>query len=245
MIYRRLAILAVVVCVSCKPQAPKPSKPAAVPQVRATVVTIRTTVAPEKRTLISTIVIANDKARDTSEQDVWHLYDLKAGSVTVVDDLAKTFRTERLPVLVQRKRAALATALPAHYPRLSLRRTNEQRAMQGATAHRHVIEHGGYQRELWIAEHPAIPRDLFAMMQASERPTTPLAPMMRAADEALMAMRGFPLLDHTKAGPVVVERAVVSIGQRNVPAALLEVPRAYQDLTPKEGGSVQGAARSR
>lgn len=234
---RRIAILLTLVCVACKPDAPKPAAADAVPQVRATVVTIRTTVEPEKRTLTRTLVIAGGKARDTGELDVWRLYDVEGGRVTFVDDLARTVRTESLQSLARRKRAALASSLPAHYPRLRLNRTGETRAIAGATAERNVIAHGGYERELWLAEHPAIPPGLFALMLASERPTTPLAPMMRAVEDALLATRAFPLLDRSEIdlgeNDIVIEQSVVGVTQRDVPRALLEVPRGYKDLTPR------------
>jgi len=205
--------------------------------MRATVVTIRTTIERDKTTRDHMLVIAGGRARATNELDMWRLFDTNANTVTFVDDIEKTIRTEPLAKLLANRRKANAGALPAYYPRLTLRRTDESKAVAGANATRHVVESGAYRRELWMAEHPAIPRGLFAMMHASEVPSSPLAPMGRALDEALMTARGFPLVDRSEVpydnGKLVVDRTVVSVAQREVPETMLQIPKGYKDLTPK------------
>jgi hypothetical protein len=236
---RRLAIFLVVLSVSCKPAKQQPAGPAAAtgPQVRATVVTIRTITEPGHHTLTHTVVIVGDRARSTGEHDVWRLYDVKAKTVTFVDDVAATVRTESLAALLESRRTTLAAALPTHYPHAKLEVTGKKQPLQGVTATQSVITTGAYRRELWLGEHPAIPKGLFAMMQASDPPATPLAPMLRPVDEALLATRGFPLLDKAELPygnkKMLVEHTVVSIAQQNVAAALLAVPKAYKDLTAK------------
>lgn len=205
--------------------------------MRATVVTIRTTIEPEKKTHTQTLVIAGNRARNTSEVDSWRLYDTKAETITFVDDVAKTIRVEKMDDATKRHRAALAATIPPHYPRLRATRTGSKMPLQGLTAEHLVVQHGGYKRELWIAEHPSIPRGLFALMQASERPASPLAPMMRSVDEALLATRGFPFADRTEVAlgnqKMVIDRLVVSVEQRQIAEAALSVPRGYEDVTPK------------
>ncbi|MGZ8711458.1 MAG: hypothetical protein ACXW28_14650, partial [Thermoanaerobaculia bacterium] len=182
---RRLAgLLVIAVCASCKPA--QPAKPAAGPQVRATVVTIRTTIQPDNKTHTHTIVIVGDRARSTGEHDTWRLFDTKAKTVTLVDDVARTVKIETLQAIVRRRSTANAAALPSHYPRATFARANERRTMQGVNAEKVTIASGGYKRELWLAEHSSIPRGLFAMMHASETPSSPLAPMMRDVDRALV-----------------------------------------------------------
>lgn len=202
--------------------------------MRATVVAIRTTV--DQQTYDHTILIAGDRARHTGEHDTWRLYDAKASTVTFVDDVEGTIRTEPLESIVRSRTAANAAAIPPQYPLARLVRTSETRPLHGATARKVVIESGQYRRELWLAEHPAIPRGLFAMMHVSDRPSSPLAPMMRAVDQALASERGFPLIDRTTLnGKVVIERTVTGIAQRDVPQAALAVPKGYKDLTPDAG----------
>jgi len=237
---RVFLLLVMALCISCKraPQQPQPGKPAAAgPQLEATVVTIRTTVAPENKTHEHTLVIAGDRARSTGEHDVWRLFDLKANRVTFVDDVAKTIRTEPLTALVQRRGAALAGALPPHYPRATLARSTERKALQGVNAQQVVIASGEYRRELWFGDHPQIPDALFAMMHASDLPSSPLAPMMREVDDALDSERGFPLSDRTEVpmgnDKLVVERTVTSVTRRPVPESLFALPRDYADVTPK------------
>lgn len=240
----RLALLVIAVFISCKPARP-PARPAAGPQVRATVVTIRTTIQPEKKTSTHTLVIAGDRARITSEHDVWRLFDTKAKTVTFVDDIARVARTQPFPELVRQRNTTNAAALPAHYPHAEFERTKERRAMHGVTAEKATITSGGYERELWMAEHPSIPRDLFAMVHASERMSSPLAPMMRDVDRALVEARGFPLLDRTTVpvggGELVVERTVIGIAQRDVPAGLVTIPKGYEEQS--NGASAEGLGK--
>jgi hypothetical protein len=235
---RRFALLLIAFCVACKPSTPPPVKPApAEPQVQATVVTIRTIVRPENKSWVRSLVIAGDRARDTGELDTWRLYDTKAKTVTFVDDVEKTFRTEALDVLIAKRETAQKKPLPAHYPHAELARTKEHKSIQGVTAERSLIESGAYRRELWLGEHPSIPRGLFGMMQASEAPSSPLAPMTRTVDEALISARGFPLSDRATVPlgdtTLVVERDVTGIGQQQVSQTVLAVPKGYRDLTPK------------
>jgi hypothetical protein len=205
--------------------------------VRATLVTVRTNVNPPNRTITQTIAIAGDRARDTSERDVWRLYDVKKQTVTFVDDIDKTIRTESFAELTKRRSATMAGAVAAFHPRPKLTHGGAKKTMQGIEAEQWVIAAGAYKRELWIGEHPSIPRDLFAMMQASERISSPLAPVMREVDAALIAAKGFPLVDRSQipAGrtPMIVDRTVVSIVQKDVPESLVTIPRDYRDLTPK------------
>lgn len=228
----------IAVCFGCQPDAPPPAvKKAAGPTVRAIVITIRTTMKPEDRTQTRTIVIAGDKARDTGEHEVWRLFDTKANTVTFVDEIEKTIRTEPLKAILAKRRALTKDPLPPHYPRVRLLRPGTKRPEQGVTAELLVIECGAYKRELWLGEHPAIPRGLFAMMAASDPPTLPLAPMMRAVDEALIATRGFPLADHAEVpvakDKVVVDRTVVGIATKDVPETLLAIPKGFRDVTPQ------------
>ena len=137
-------LLLIAVCLSCKPaQQQQPAKPtAAGPQIRATVVSIRTTVEPDKKTYQHTLVIAGNRARNTGEHDVWRLYDLKADTVTFVDDVAKTIRTEPLRELVGKRRTTNATALPAHFRPVLIARGGQEKPLHGATAHQVVIGSG-------------------------------------------------------------------------------------------------------
>ena len=234
----RLALLLLIaLCIACKPAAPQPAakKPVG-PTVRATVVTIRTTMKPEARTQTRTLVIAGDRARDTGEQDVWRLFDTKANTVTFVDEIARTVRTEPLNTIIAQRRALTANGLPSHYPRVSVLRPGTKRPMQGVTAELMVIESNAYKRELWLGEHPAIPRGLFAMMYASDPPTLPLAPMMRAVDEALIDTRGFPLADRAEVpvsnDTLIVDRTVIGIATRDVAESLVVIPKGYRDVSP-------------
>lgn len=235
--------------VACR-QTPQALRPQAAGgrQVAATVVTIRTTVQPAGRTINHTLVIGETKARSTDEADTWRLYDFRADEVIFVDDIARTYRRQSMKSLVAARRALLLRPTDRELPRAQFVRTDVQKPVAGVPATKSEIRLGNYRRELWLAEHPAIPPQLFAMMHASDPPSTRLAAIVAAVDEALLNLRGFPLAEHTEMPydneKMIVDRAVVSIQKKNVPAALLEIPRGYEDVTPPQAapGAAAGAA---
>lgn len=228
--------LLVALCISCQKQVQR-AQVATEPKIRATVVTIQTTLQPGNRTLSHDIVIADGKARSTNEIDVWRLVDLNKNNVIFVDDIAKTYHTESIQSLVTRRRAALSQPIDEHTPRVELTPTGEQRVIQGVQTTRSTIRTGAYQRELWVGLHPSLPANLYAVLHATDVVTSPLAPMMRAVDDAILNMRGFPLLDHAELpyGKTVMvsDRAVVKIESREVAKSLLDIPRNYKDVTAR------------
>lgn len=226
-----------VVAAACNRQPVARSKPAAnEPKVRATVVTIQTTMPPSPKVWTHTITIANNRARSSDEADEWRLFDFKEKRVTFVDDLAKTYRSVSFADVIASYRAALSQPLPDGMPHAQFAPGSAQKTMQGVIAKEATIRIGAYQRELWIASHPLIPANLFAMMQASEPSSSPLAGVMRPAGEALLNVQGFPMSDHAELpyekSKLVVDNTVVSIEQRDVPAGMLNVSGAYKELTP-------------
>ena len=57
---RRKGLILVVVALACRPAPPAPSRTAE-PRIRATVVTIQTTLQPQNKTFIHSVVIANGR----------------------------------------------------------------------------------------------------------------------------------------------------------------------------------------
>lgn len=229
-------LLALAFLFACnKPPAARPAVPKKnEPTSRATVVTIQTTIQPANKTYLHTIVIANNRARSTDEADQWRLFDFAQKQVTFVDDIAHTVRVQSFADAIAARRAAIAHPVPDGMPRAQFIVTNEQKTLQGVVTKQSVIRLGSYQRELWIGSHPLIPRGLFAMLQASDPASSPLAGITRAADEALMEVQGFPLADHAELPyenkKMVVDNTVVKIEQRDVPATLLSVRKTYTEV---------------
>jgi hypothetical protein len=235
---RRILLVLLLVCISCKPSPQRQqAKPAAGPRTQATVVTVRTTIQPSNRTIDHELTIFGGRARSSSESETWRLYDLEKKTVTFVDDVEKTIRTETLDALIAKRKAALAQPLRRDVPLARFATTNEQQTLQGVPSTKSIVRAGNYTRELWIGKHPQIPPSLFAMMTASETPTSPLAPMMRAAEEKLVTVEGYPMLDRAELPyankTMVVERSVVSVAQKEVQESALALPKDYKDLTPK------------
>jgi hypothetical protein len=222
---RRKGLIFVVVALACRPAPPPPSRTE--PRIHATVVTIQTTLQPQNKTFIHSVVIANGRARSSDDVDMWRLFDLRKKQVTFVDDVAKTVRDVPLATLIDARHKELAEPLPAPLPRAEFLATGAKRVLLGVEASEHLIRLGGYERHIWIAKHPALPNDLFAMMQASMPRSSTLAGVARDADEALMTVQGFPLLDHAELSygnrKMVVERSVVKIEVRDVPESWLVV----------------------
>jgi hypothetical protein len=194
---------------------------AAGPQVLATVLTIETTLQPSKKKVVHSITIANNRARSGEELDEWRLFDLKANTVTYVNEIARTVRTENVVDLMKKHRAALDAALPSYVPRAQVTSSDETV----------VIKAGAYMRTMKFAQDPRIPAQLFAIMVASDPSFSPYAPMMKSVDEVLMNTRGFPMTDHAELAlddsKMVVDRNVVKVEQKNVDAGWLEVPKGF------------------
>ena len=210
------------------------------PQVRATVLTIETQMQPANRALVHQIVIFNGRARSMNEVDGWRLVDLNDNTVTFVDDIARTYRTESIKSLVTAKRAASAGPLPDHTPLVKFDWTPATRVIQGVNARQALIRAGGYQRELWVADHPLIPSNLFAVLYASTPLRSRDEPMMKEVDDAIIMMKGFPLLDHAEMPygktKMVVDRSVAKIEQKDVPRSWFSWPAAYKPFTEPDAG---------
>jgi hypothetical protein len=120
-------------------------------------------------------------------------------------------------------------------PRAQFSITGAQKTLQGVSAKQSIIRLGAYQRELWIASHPLIPRGLFAMLQASEPVSSPFAGVTRAVDDALLDVQGFPIADHAELPfenqKLVVDNTVVKVEQRDVPASWLKVRADYKNVS--------------
>jgi hypothetical protein len=192
-------VLALLAFAACKAEV-KRAPAAAVPQVRATVITIETKIQPDNKTFTHSIVIAGDKARSLDEIDQWRLFDLKANTVTFVDEIAKSVRTE-----------------PFEPAEGALHATNETKPLQGVNATLWTASKGGYIRQLWMGNHPAIPPALFSMMSG-------------------IKTQGFPLAEHAELPylnkKLVVDKTVTRIESKNVPASLFVVTKPDANRRP-------------
>ena len=236
-------VAALILIGACSPRAPRsptqsPSAPGGGqrgPSTQAVVLTIRTTLQPANRTTTHTVVIAGPKARSTDEAETWRLYDLRERTVTFVNDLDKTWRREPMATVVAKRRATLRRPVDRELPAAEYQATGAARDILGISSRQSLIRLGGYQRELWFATHPAIPDELFSMMHASAETTTRLGAIVARADEELIAARGFPLLDRAEMpygkNKMIVERQVVGIETKPVPAQMLTIPADYREIT--------------
>jgi hypothetical protein len=227
--------------ISCAPPARQFAPSSNEPKIHATVVTIQTSIQPANKTYTHSLFIANGLARSGDEVDEWRLFDFAKKRVTFVDDLTGTYRYQPFDDVVTSHRAGMARSVPDGMPRAQFSVTGAQKTLQGVAARQSIIRLGAYQRDLWIASHPLIPEGLFAMLQASEPLSSPLAGIMRTADEALLQVKGFPIADHAELPyenqKLVVDNTIVKIEQRDVPASWLNVRADYREQNPVAGGA--------
>lgn len=204
------------------------------PTVRATVITVQTTLQPADRTTAHTVFIAGSKARSTDDAESWRLYDTSAKTVTFVSDLERTWRTESMANLLARRRAVMRRPVDRELPRARFEETGAQRDILGTRATQSMIRLGGYQRELWFAQHPLIPDDLHAMMHVSGETSTRLAAIVAQADEGLTNARGFPFVDRAELpfgkSKMTVDRVVTAIQQKDVASSMFQIPAGYEEI---------------
>jgi hypothetical protein len=203
LVRREGVILCLVLAATCKPVkvVEKKIMAGAEPQMSATVVTVQTSLQPQKKIFQHSIVIANGHARSSDEIDHWRLFDLTANRVTYVDDIEKTYYS-------------LAFKPPESTPPAP---TGSKRAILGVEAAQYLIRMGGYQRELWIGAPPQIPPNLFGMIDG-EFAKLPGFPLLDHAE-----------LPYGKT-KMIVDRSVLKIEQRNVPQSSLDIPSDYKEV---------------
>jgi hypothetical protein len=218
------------------------------PQIRATVLTIQTALPHAGRTLAHEIVIADGRARSMNELDRWRLIDFRKNTVTFVDEIAKTYRTESIAAVVQHRREADIGRPPDHAPRVEIVPTGATKTLLGVIARQFIVTVGPqaatgtetYRHELWVGEPPSVPPNLYAVLKTSDEVVSPFAPMMRGVDEAIIALRGFPLAEHAELpygnSKMVIDRVVARIVQKDVPQKWLNVPNGYTAITVPVAG---------
>jgi hypothetical protein len=220
---------------SCTPPQTQPARDRG-PEIRATVIRIRTVIEPGDLKQAHSLIIVGDEVRATDEHDGWRLFNVKDNTVTFVDDVAKTRRTETMAEVARKRRSLVAGPIPPLYPTVQVSRTGQKQPLLGVAAEQVVIQAGGYRREVWLGQHPQIPAGVYTMMYQSDPPSSPLIPMMRRVDELFAEAPGFPLADRTEvsfgADRTVIDRRVIAIEQRDVSASLIQIPADYLDLTP-------------
>lgn len=240
-----VAAVAVFACRE-KPAAPAVRK---LPQIEATIVTVRTNVSESEKATIHKVVAADGKARIGNELDHWRLFDFTNRTVTRVDEVERSYRTESFDDLFAARRKATARPVPQGVPRARFEVSNEVRTIAGLTAQRHSVRLGEYRRDLWISREPLIDPMLFAIASASEAMEAEYGGVMRDVYPRIVALRGFPLIDRSEiaAGKqtVIAERIVEKIERGPIPAAWLQIPTAYENKTPKapDANRQNGASR--
>ncbi|HUF16918.1 MAG TPA: DUF4412 domain-containing protein [Thermoanaerobaculia bacterium] len=208
---------------------------ARVPSIGARVLTIRT-IIPDSPVLLTTVVIADGKVRLGTETDRWRLFDVENGTVTFVDDIERTYRTETHADLMRERLATPREAVPEGLATATITKTGKSREFEGIAGDQYMITMGGYKRELWLSTTPAIvPPQLLSMMVASDPVSEDSAPAMRQVESQLAKLQGFPIFERSELQygdkPLVMEKTLVKIEERPVARSLITIPNDYRDAT--------------
>src|SRR5687768_4124090 len=83
--YCYLTLCVLVMLAMCRKSPSAAFKAVTTEQMRATVVTIKTTLQPSNRTTTHTILVGPEIARSTDEAGTWRLYDFKQNRIIFVD----------------------------------------------------------------------------------------------------------------------------------------------------------------
>ncbi|MHB0971356.1 MAG: hypothetical protein ACYC7A_18760 [Thermoanaerobaculia bacterium] len=231
-----LLALVVAACRSETPREPAGPRPAA-RRIPATVFTIQTTIVPGDRAYLHKVIVAGTTARIGNEVDRWRLFDIGARTVTTVDQIARTYRTQPWADLLRERRRLLATPMPPHVPLARLERGTESQVVAGVRTGQRRVVIGDYLREIWFSEEPTAADRLYPLIAVTDPIGQQYAGVMRNAFPQLIAENGFPMLDRSimrfDGDESVVEKRVIRIEQTTVPAVWLELPPAFKDLTPE------------
>lgn len=218
-------------------------------RVNADVVVIREFLPVEKTAFSYLIAHSAGKVRLGNETDKWRLIDLKEQKVTFVDETSRSYQTESLATLRNSTRISVSRPLPQPFVPLNIARTSDSSTIAGRESVKHVIEGGGYRRELWLSTKPLLDPALYGAMLASETLSEPLAGLMREVTPRLMAQQGFPLRDESELvygdKKLSVTRTVSEIGRRQLPASLFSIPQGFEDRSVKEPGADRPSGGSR
>jgi hypothetical protein len=199
------------------------------------VLIIRTSI-PGERSFLYLIGVADGKVRLGSESDQWRLIDVTNRTVTFVDETARTYRTATGTALVQQNRAALRGQLPPWVPPARFEPLRRTRSFGGFPAAGYRVTMGGYERELWLSYRSIIAPEFLELYLASEPLSEPYGAAMREVFDELLLLQGFPVHERS-AMPVgekamVIERTLLRVVDREVPAIWFEIPGGFRNLTP-------------
>lgn len=232
-----LTCAAVVAC--SKPDLPIPGLIRRAPpggRVRATVLSIRTNMSGKSHGFRHLIVYANNRVRIGNEVDSWRLFDLAARTVTTVDEVTRTYRTDSLSTVVRRHRQLLATPIPDLIKPAEVEIVPHPASWNNIPIRRYRIRLGGYRRELWMSTTIIIPEPFWAMYLATEPLDGPYAGILQKTNGLLLLSAGFPVVDRSDmeydGKTLVIEKVLEKVEDRAVPASWLKVPAGYRNLTP-------------
>jgi len=202
-------------------------------RLEADVIVVREFLPVEKTAFSYLIAHSGGKVRLGNEADQWRLIDLEAEKVTFIDETSRSYRTESLASLRNAQRRSVLRPLPQPFQPLTIVRTEDSAVIAGRQAVKHVLEGGGYRRQIWLSTKPLLNPNLYGAILASETLSEPFAGLMREATPRLIAQQGFPLRDESELAfgdkKLSIVRTVSEIGRRQVPASWFSIPAGYED----------------
>lgn len=238
-LYAAVALTCAAVSACTKPDLPIPglarlSRPGR--RVRARVLSIRTNMSGRPHGFRHLVIYANNRVRIGNEVDSWRLFDLAARTVTTVDDVKRTYKTESLSTVVRKHRQLLATPIPDLIKPAEIEIVPQPESWNNIPIRRYRIRVGGYRRELWMSTTIIIPEPFWVLYLATEPLDGPYAGILQKANGLLLHSTGFPVVDRSDmeydGKKFVIEKVLEKVEDRAVPVSWLEVPAGYKNLTP-------------
>jgi hypothetical protein len=207
---------------------------AAGPQVRARVLNIQVTTSPDNGRFFASVAISpQNLVRLTDEVDHYRLFDMEKKTVTYVDTIAKTYRTDTFDAAMKSRRQLVADG-NENAPLLKLAETGQTKTINGVAARQLTLTLGAYHRDIWLSTDSLTPEPLFPIIFATEPVAAPYASTYRDVLGRLSTVKGFPVLDRSEMPfrdkMMTVEKTVTSIQQKDVPESLFAIPDDFREV---------------
>ena len=231
---------------SCGDSPEPPPPPPANGQVGATVASFRVVSSPGGAETVEQIAVANNLIRFPNETGRWRLFDIAAGTVTLVDEIDRKVERRTFDEVLEELRSASRGV--SRVPVAAVNRTGEVETVAGFEVEPYLVTMElGYERELWISSRPLFHSDLFLLDLATDSIPADNLPSLRRVIALIDEAGGYPVVDRSRmvldGQEYTHERSLITVAEQQVPGSWFELPPwALAVLTEPGGGRQPGAS---
>ncbi len=222
-----LLLITSLLFVACEePPPPPPPPPPPGTQVQATVASFRVSTGEGNET-VERIAVSDNLVRFPNETEVWHLYDISAGTVTRVDEISREVERRSFESVLDELRTAARQTEPI--PAATVQPAGEAGTFAGFEAEKFVVTIGtAYQREMWISRRTLFHSDLFLLRLAADEFPAENLPALRRVITLLDRLEGYPVHDRSTmkldGRDYTIERTLIAVADQSVPRTWFELP---------------------